>query len=103
MQDTHSYDDSKNAVHLWLKNNFGKAKECEWCGRKRGLLFQWAKVRGKRYQKKRQNFWQLCVSCHANYDRRNSANFGGMIVAPNENPYYKDHGTYRYRQNYAKN
>lgn len=57
-------------IHDWLKLNYGKADICEnsWC---LGLsdVFQWAKIEGKKYERKRENFIKLCVRCHVRYDR----------------------------------
>lgn len=62
-----------SAVHVWLSRNFGKADRCENCGTRatdgERMLFHWAKLKGKTYEHKRENFWMLCVSCHNNYDR----------------------------------
>lgn len=54
------------AVHDWLQVNFGKASKCEECGSDKNV--QWAKLKGKTYLRKRENFWQLCAKCHVYYD-----------------------------------
>lgn len=56
-------------IHVWLKNNYGKASFCESpdCSRL-SSRFQWALKRNFRYAKRRTNFIQLCVKCHAIYD-----------------------------------
>ena len=53
-------------VHDWLKTNYGLAEKCEKCGSKNRV--QWAKLKDKEYQRKRENFWQLCQHCHLDYD-----------------------------------
>ena len=56
-------------VHSWLSKNFGKANKCEnpecekWC-----KIFHWSKLKNKSYERKRENFWMLCQSCHSIYD-----------------------------------
>lgn len=57
------------AVHYWLKQNYGKASKCE-SADCLGISknYQWAKIRDKKYEKKRENFINLCVSCHQKYD-----------------------------------
>jgi hypothetical protein len=57
------------AIHKWLQARFGKANRCEneECDRTR-KAFHWAKVQGKEYERKRENFWMLCTKCHFNYD-----------------------------------
>lgn len=57
-------------IHVWLYRNFGKASKCEnvncpgICTR-----FEWAKIEGFLYQRRRENFFQLCASCHRKYDK----------------------------------
>lgn len=57
------------AIHQWLRKNYRKAYMCE--NRKckgKSKQFQWSKLKGKTYKRKRENFWQLCRSCHFIYD-----------------------------------
>lgn len=56
-------------VHYWMRTRFGKAKFCE--NRECSSVskcFEWAKIRGKTYDRSRENFIQLCRSCHTKYD-----------------------------------
>jgi hypothetical protein len=61
------------AVHLWLKVNFGKANRCEAplrlpiqpCSNK----YEWALKRNKKCERKRENFFMSCTSCHKTYDK----------------------------------
>ena len=53
-------------IHDWLQLNFGKANKCEQCGSFEKV--QWAKLKDKSYERKRENFWQLCSKCHMDYD-----------------------------------
>lgn len=53
-------------VHVWLKKIHGKANKCEIC-HKTGRNYQWALRKGFEYEKKLENFIQLCVSCHRHY------------------------------------
>lgn len=55
------------AIHDWLRDNFGPATECEKCFSIENV--QWAKKHGKEYDRKRENFWMLCVLCHLEYDK----------------------------------
>lgn len=58
-----------SAIHFWLRDRFGKAEECEnmnCLGKSR--TYEWAKLKEKEYERKRENFWQLCHSCHKKYD-----------------------------------
>jgi hypothetical protein len=54
-------------IHDWLGQYYGKAIECEKCGSK--YRVQWSKLHGKKYERKRENFWQLCCLCHIEYDK----------------------------------
>ena len=58
-----------SGIHVWLRKHFGKANKCENpdCSKK-CETFHWAKLRDKLYERKRENFWMLCQSCHAIYD-----------------------------------
>ena len=57
------------AIHKWLLKNFGKATKCEnkACDGK-SKAYQWALKRSKQYEHNRDNFFQLCASCHRIYD-----------------------------------
>ncbi len=57
-------------IHDWLASNFGKANHCQnaWCLGKSDK-FQWAKLEDKSYERKRENFINLCARCHVRYDR----------------------------------
>lgn len=56
-------------VHYWLKKNFGKASKCESKACKSPLgRYEWALIHGKQYACIRENFWQLCKSCHIRLD-----------------------------------
>ena len=63
------YEGNYRNVHIWLKNTHGKANKCENsnCENKNNR-FTWSKIRGKNYEKKRENFWKLCSKCHRSYD-----------------------------------
>ena len=58
-------------IHIWLRKTFGKANKCEICGltnTAKKKYFHWALLKGKTYQRKRENFWMLCLKCHRHYD-----------------------------------
>lgn len=62
---------SYEAVHSYLRNKYGSANMCEGvpgirC--RKSIYFDWAKKEGCKYEKKRENFIQLCKSCHRAYD-----------------------------------
>jgi hypothetical protein len=57
-------------IHDWLALQYGKANMCEnsWC-LGTSNKFQWAKLEEKRYERRRENFIQLCTRCHVRYDK----------------------------------
>lgn len=65
MRDKRHYEN----VHRWLRYHYGKASTCEntECNGK-SKAFQWALIKGKEYEKERDNFMMLCSSCHLKYD-----------------------------------
>lgn len=79
------------AKHIWLNSHFGKATRCEnykckyprKTADRRTLVspkrFEWALRKGKTYQHKRENFVQLCASCHRFYDNRTKRSIGVKI------------------------
>lgn len=62
-----------SAIHIWLGRHYGRASVCE-----SGIIgrvctgnsntFEWAKLKGKDYERDRNNFIQLCKGCHNSYD-----------------------------------
>ena len=58
-----------NSLHWWLRKYYGSAIKCEHpeC-LKKSQFFQWALIKGKTLDRKRENFWQLCRKCHFEYD-----------------------------------
>lgn len=63
------YDYFYDSVHKWLRKHYGKATKCEHCGvLKYYFRYEYALRKGKQYEKKRENFIQLCKKCHVVYD-----------------------------------
>lgn len=62
-----------NGLHLWINKINGKAKSCWNLNCKgRSSLFEWAKLRDVKYERKIENFVSLCRSCHRSYDKNDS-------------------------------
>lgn len=60
-------------IHRWLIKTFGHAKKCKKCGLVGSRVnnkwtVHYAKKEGKDYQRKRENFTELCTKCHTEYD-----------------------------------
>lgn len=74
-----------STLHWWVRRTFGSANKCEHpnCS-KESLIYEWALLKGKKYEKKRENYWQLCRKCHFQYDIRqyqlNSFNKGRLLA-----------------------
>ena len=61
-------------IHMWLKSEYGSANKCESLTCKgKSIAFQWALLKGKEYERKRENFIMLCVPCHLKYDMANES------------------------------
>ena len=62
-------DAGYSAIHSWIKRKYGKAYRCEnGSCLERSLAYEWSLLRGKNYERKIENFWMLCMSCHRKYD-----------------------------------
>lgn len=85
-----------NLIHLWIRNNYGKATHCEnpECKSINPKRFEWALIKGCIYERDIKHFKRLCPSCHRKYDyteemrnRRSEimkeALSSGMIKNPN--------------------
>ena len=58
------------AIHQWLLGNFKKVGICQnsICKFKNPKRTEWSLLKGKKMERKRENFWELCPSCHRKYD-----------------------------------
>lgn len=69
--DAKTYDN----CHYYIKKVYGSAKQCEKCGKKGTKIkkwnIHWALIRGRVYSKNRDDYMQLCASCHSKYDYGN--------------------------------
>lgn len=56
-------------VHRWIRRVYGTANVCEnpLC-ESVSITFEWSLLKGKQYERVRENFWQLCKKCHERYD-----------------------------------
>ena len=64
-------DDVKySGLHRWLRTNYPKTGTCESCNEIKETGTQWALIKGCDYERKKENFFELCLSCHTAYDRK---------------------------------
>jgi len=54
-------------IHEWLRKKYGRANKCIFCSVE-GKRYEWALLKGKRYEKNIENYIMLCPSCHRKYD-----------------------------------
>lgn len=80
-------------VHIWLRKFFNKRRICEHCGlNKEGLCgTDWALIKGMNYERKRENFMELCRKCHRTYDATKEYCKNGHKMIP-ENLYNTKNG-----------
>jgi hypothetical protein len=58
-----------NKLHYWLRTTYGKATKCEMSGcNRKSKNYGWALIHPHKYEYNRENYWQLCKSCHSKYD-----------------------------------
>lgn len=63
-----------HSKHQYLKRNFGNPQKCEQCSikgkKEKGGRWNihWAKKKGKSYTHNREDYLELCRSCHSKYD-----------------------------------
>jgi len=57
-------------IHNWLAYHHGKAFKCEnqSCNSESPKRYEWALLKGKEHKRNRNNYVQLCPSCHRKYD-----------------------------------
>ena len=61
--------DEYRAIHVWLRDNYGKATKCEelLCLRE-STNYEWSLLKGRKYERNRGNYVMKCRQCHAIYD-----------------------------------
>lgn len=67
-----------SAFHHWIRKTFGKACKCDnrtekilsFVCSKKSNTFNWALKKGKKYSRKKENYYMLCKSCHSIYDKK---------------------------------
>jgi len=63
-----NYEYNYNSAHKWLAYHFGKANKCERCDTRSSSKYEYALLKGKKHEKKRENYIKLCAFCHKSYD-----------------------------------
>ena len=55
------------AVHIWIKKHWGKPDHCDMCRCENASRYEWSNIDWK-YRRVREDWRQLCPSCHRKYD-----------------------------------
>ena len=55
------------AVHYWIRKNYGKATHCEKDPSHKSTQYEWANISGE-YKRDISDYIQLCPSCHRKMD-----------------------------------
>jgi len=55
------------AIHMWVVKHWGKASHCDMCQCEDASRYEWCN-RDKEYLRVREDWMQLCPSCHRIYD-----------------------------------
>lgn len=50
-------------LHDWIERVAGRPKKCENCGTDKRRMYHWANI-GHTYNRRREEWIRLCVSCH---------------------------------------
>lgn len=73
-----------SSIHKWLRESYGKANHCsdincnETC-----KTYEYALKKGKKYEKRLDNFICLCKKCHVRYDWREDTSLKMSIAKKN--------------------
>lgn len=60
-------DASYVAIHMWIKKHWGVPDHCDMCHRPDASRYEWCN-KDKKYRRVREDWFQLCPSCHRLYD-----------------------------------
>ena len=88
---------SYSNIHWWLRKIYGKANKCEnsKCIYKNPKRFEWALLKGRKYERNRKNYIMLCPSCHRKYDetpeRKRKISEANKKLIGERNPFYGRH------------
>jgi hypothetical protein len=56
-----------NALHNWIRKNFGRAIKCERCGCVENKRYDWSN-KDHKYSRNRKDWQMMCRGCHQKYD-----------------------------------
>lgn len=66
------------AIHKWLATHFPKSGICEHCGgASKKMANDYALIHGREYSREREDYLELCRSCHRKYDKSPTLRKGG--------------------------
>ena len=67
------------AIHMYLNAHYVKVGTCEECGQVRTT--QWALIKGRSYSRRREDYRELCVRCHSQYDKGGELSVSAKLTA----------------------
>jgi hypothetical protein len=70
---------SYSALHHYLIKHFPKVGVCENCGQQSDT--QYALLKGRSYSRSREDYWELCPTCHMRYDQGGELNVQAKLSA----------------------
>lgn len=77
------------AKHTWIIKHYGKASRCELCETKTAKRYEWANISGD-YLRTREDYRELCPSCHRRLDYGNYCKNGHILT--DDNVYLRKEG-----------
>jgi len=57
------------AIHMWITRHWGKPDHCDYCQCQNASRYEWCNL-DKRYKRIRDDWIQLCPSCHRKFDAK---------------------------------
>lgn len=84
------------AVHSWIKREYGRPTKCEFCKTENALRFEWSNISGE-YKRDISDWQRLCTRCHANYDLEKSGKKSGYKTHCPKGHEYNESNTARHK------
>ena len=63
------------AIHMWIKKHWGTPDHCDMCHKEGASRYEWCN-KDKQYSRVREDWLQLCPSCHRLFDQKDKCRRG---------------------------